>query len=55
MFMLLAAGTAIKEIAARLSVARTTIAGYRSRILEKMGMSRSSDIVRCALQNGLLS
>jgi two-component system, NarL family, invasion response regulator UvrY len=54
-FMLLAAGTPLKEIAARLSLARTTIASYRSRILEKMRMSRNSELVRYALQNGLLT
>ena len=53
--MLLATGAPIKEIAARLSVARTTIASYRSRILEKMEMSRNSDLVRYALQKGLLT
>jgi two-component system, NarL family, invasion response regulator UvrY len=52
-FMLLAAGTPSKEIAARLEVARTTIASYRTRILEKMGMARNSDLVRYALKNGL--
>jgi two-component system, NarL family, invasion response regulator UvrY len=54
-FMLVAAGTPIKEIAARLSLARTTIASYRTRILEKMGMHRNSDLIRYALENGLLA
>jgi two-component system, NarL family, invasion response regulator UvrY len=54
-FMLLAAGTPLKEVAARLSLARTTVASYRTRILEKMGMSRNSDLVRYALKNGLVT
>ena len=54
-FMLLAAGTPLKEVAARMSVARTTIASYRARILQKMEMSRNSDLVRYALKEGLLT
>jgi two-component system, NarL family, invasion response regulator UvrY len=54
-FMLFATGTPLKEIAARLSVARTTVASYRARILGKMGMSRNSDLVRYALKNGLVT
>lgn len=54
-FMLLAAGTPLKEIAGKLSLAQTTVASYRTRILQKMGMSRNSDLVRYALKNGLLS
>ena len=54
-FMLFATGIPLKEIAARLSVARTTVASYRTRILEKMGMSRNSDLVRYALKNGLVT
>lgn len=54
-FMLFATGTPLKEIAARLSVARTTVASYRTRILGKMGMSRNSDLVRYALKNGLVT
>lgn len=54
-FMMLAAGTPLKEIATRMSLARTTIASYRARVLEKMGMSRNSELVRYALKNGLLS
>jgi DNA-binding CsgD family transcriptional regulator len=54
-FMMLAEGTPLKEIAAHLSVARTTIASYRTRVLEKMGMTRNSDLVRYALKNGLVT
>jgi DNA-binding CsgD family transcriptional regulator len=54
-FMMLAAGIPLKEIAACMTLARTTIASYRTRVLEKMAMSRNSELVRYALKNGLLS
>lgn len=54
-FVMLATGLPIKEIAAQMEVARTTIASYRTRVLDKLGMTRNSELVRYALKHGLIS
>jgi len=52
-FRLLAAGKTVKAIAQQLGLSVPTISTYRSRILEKMGMSENSDLVRYAIVNRL--
>jgi two-component system, NarL family, invasion response regulator UvrY len=51
---LIASGKRMKEIALRLSLSPTTISTYRTRILEKMGMTSNADLTLYASQNHLL-
>jgi two-component system, NarL family, invasion response regulator UvrY len=50
---LVARGCSAKEIAAELHVSERTVATYRARIAEKLGISTSVELTRYALQNGL--
>jgi two-component system invasion response regulator UvrY len=52
-FQLLAAGKTVKSVAQQLGLSVPTISTYRARILEKMGMSDNSDLVRYAIVNRL--
>ncbi len=51
---LLAAGRGVKEIAAELALSPPTVATYRSRILTKLNLSTTVDLVRYALRYGLV-
>jgi DNA-binding NarL/FixJ family response regulator len=51
---LLASGKGVKEIAAELAVSPPTVATYRSRILAKLNLTTTVDLVRYALTNGLV-
>ncbi len=51
---MMAAGFAYKEIADRLGISTKTVETYRERIKEKLGLSSRSEIVRFALEHGLL-
>ncbi len=51
---LLAAGLPNKEIAGRLSLSPKTISTYRSRILDKLGLHSGADLVRYAVDRGLV-
>ena len=51
---LLASGKGVKEIAGELAESPPTVATYRSRILTKLNLSTTVDLVRYALQNGLV-
>jgi two-component system invasion response regulator UvrY len=50
----IAAGRAIKDIAAELFLSPTTIATYRSRILTKLGLGTTAEIVRYAVDHRLI-
>ena len=52
---LIASGKTIKEISSDLALSEKTVATYRSRISEKMGLSSNVDLTRYAIQNGLVS
>ena len=52
---LLAHGHTNNEIAHKLSLSDKTIATYRARIVEKLGLATRADIVRYALETGVLS
>ncbi len=52
--LLLASARSVSEIAAQLSLSVKTISTYRTRILEKMGMSSNAQLMRYALQYGLV-
>jgi two-component system, NarL family, invasion response regulator UvrY len=49
-----AIGRTIKEIAANLQLSEKTIATYRSRVSDKLGVSTNVELARYALQNGLV-
>ena len=50
-----ALGSTIKEIAANLQLSEKTIATYRTRVSDKLGVSSNVELARYALQNGLVS
>jgi len=51
---LVATGRTLKEIAAELSLSEKTIATYRARIAEKLGISTNVELTRYALQHRLV-
>jgi DNA-binding NarL/FixJ family response regulator len=52
--LLLASARSVSEIAAQLSLSVKTVSTYRTRILEKMGMNSNAQLMRYALQHGLV-
>jgi two-component system invasion response regulator UvrY len=50
----IASGEAVGEIASRMNLSVKTISTYRARLLEKMGMSTNAELVRYAIENGLV-
>lgn len=50
---LLASGLTVGGIAERLSLSVKTISTYRSRLLQKMGMSNNAELTRYAIENGI--
>jgi two-component system invasion response regulator UvrY len=51
---LVAVGKSIREIAAELSLSEKTVATYRMRIAQKMGLKTNVEIARYALKHGLV-
>lgn len=51
----IASGKTVTEIADELSLSAKTISTYRARILEKLGVKNSAEIVQYALRNGVVS
>lgn len=51
---LIASGSTVGEIAAMLSLSVKTVSGYRARILEKTGLKNNAELMRYALQHGLV-
>jgi len=51
---MLASGHTVKEIAAELKLSEKTISTYRSRILEKMRMRTTAQLMGYALRAGLV-
>ena len=51
---MLAAGKAAKEIAGELCLGSSTIGTYRSRIMTKLGLKNTADLVRYAVSNRLV-
>lgn len=50
----IATGQTVSEIAAQLHLSVKTVSTYRTRLLEKMGMSSNSELTRYALEQGLV-
>jgi two-component system, NarL family, invasion response regulator UvrY len=53
-FRLIAQGNSTKEIAHKLAIARSTVSTYRTRILEKMALRSTADLIYYAVQNQLI-
>jgi two-component system, NarL family, invasion response regulator UvrY len=53
-FQMIVGGKTTKEIAYDLSLARTTVSSYRSRILEKMDVKTNGGLIRYALEHNLI-
>lgn len=51
---MLASGKMAKEIAEELSLSAKTISTFRARILQKMGMTKNTELIRYALKHGLI-
>jgi two-component system, NarL family, invasion response regulator UvrY len=51
---MMALGKATSQIAAELHLSATTVSTYRARILEKMNMTTTAELMRYALRNGLV-
>lgn len=52
-FLQLAAGRPVSEIADHLNLSVKTVSTYRTRILEKMSLSSNAEIIQYAVRNGL--
>ena len=50
----IASGKTVTEIAGELSLSAKTISTYRTRVLEKLGVKNSAEIVQYAIRNGLV-
>lgn len=53
-FNLIASGKKIKDIAKELSISITTVSTHRARILDKMNLENTTDLIRHALKQGLV-
>ncbi|MFQ5757673.1 MAG: response regulator [Acidiferrobacterales bacterium] len=53
-FCLLGAGKSVKEIAFDLVLSAKTVSTYRARILEKMQLKSNAELIRYAIQKGLV-
>lgn len=53
-FVMIASGIALSEIAEKLHLSVKTVSTYRSRILEKMALGSNAELMRYAMQHGLV-
>lgn len=53
-FNQLAKGNTTSEIAEELNISPKTVSTYRERVMEKMGMSRNSELIHYAIKNNLI-
>jgi DNA-binding NarL/FixJ family response regulator len=52
--LMIASGKGTKEIAGELSIAPSTVGTYRSRILEKLGLTNTAELIHYAVANHLV-
>jgi len=52
-FRLLVAGEAVSEVAAKLNLSVKTVSTHKSNLLQKLGLSNQTELVRYALKHGL--
>ncbi len=50
---ILGAGVSLQECAERMKVSTSTVSTYRSRILEKLQLSTTAELIRFAVENDL--
>lgn len=53
-FLLIAEGMGIKEIANELAISSNSVSTYRARLLRKMNLKSNSDVIRYAFRNGFI-
>ena len=51
---MMASGKTLAEIAETLSLSAKTVSTYRTRLLEKMNFKSNAEIIRYAIENGLI-
>jgi two-component system invasion response regulator UvrY len=51
---LLAAGKSVTQIAQELSLSVKTVSTYRTRVLNKLGLETTAELIRYALERGLI-
>jgi two-component system invasion response regulator UvrY len=51
---LIASGKTVGAIAEEISLSVNTISTYRTRILEKLNLANNAELMRCAIDNGLV-
>ena len=51
---MMASGNTLTEIAETLSLSAKTVSTYRTRLLEKMNLKTNAEIIRYAIENGLI-
>jgi DNA-binding NarL/FixJ family response regulator len=49
----LGAGRSLKQIAASLAISPKTVSTYRTRVLQKLGLTTTADLIRYVLEHGL--
>ncbi len=54
-FHLLAAGKGVNEIAGQLCISNKTVSTHKTRLMEKLNVESTAELVRYALQHGLIS
>lgn len=53
-FSMIAAGKSVKEMSNELSLSRTTITSYRTRIFDKLKFKTNADLIRYAVENRIV-
>lgn len=53
-FTLLSSGLSVKETAQRMGISEKTVTTYRSRLMDKLSLSSKAELIRVALESGLL-
>lgn len=53
-FLMIAAGVSLTEIADRLHVSAKTVSSYRARLMDKMQMTSNAEVTRYAVTHGLI-
>ena len=52
--LMLGAGRPVKRIAAELNLSAKTVSTYRSRVLQKLGLTSNADLTRYAIERRLV-
>jgi two-component system invasion response regulator UvrY len=52
---LIGGGKSVKEIAGQTSLSPKTVSTYRTRLMEKLRLKTTADVIRYAVENGLVT